>query len=334
MNWSSQIEDDNDTPDQPEPGLDMDGDGLEDFWEYQAGAKALLDWTLYDTDGNGEPDSQADPDGDGLTNLEEYAVSRLLSHMPQIQPHPLRIDLLVELDLMAQRTVPDQLLAKVGEAFASLGVENMDGSTGVGVHFYRDQIDINPQEFDGSFEQRHAFLQNHGSQLDDGKTPDIPLDKMIHIIVAARRTDLAERGGEVVTEAGGDIEKSGLFLYLDVIYELFPQCESTGTPARAPITPEEMIVATLVHEMGHVLQLGHDTMEGGAINYYNIMSVPQSCISAQERAHGIENQDATLGNTESISAPRFSNAAADLMKWTQKISVDTATIHNDIGYEM
>jgi hypothetical protein len=202
------------------------------------------------------------------------------------------------------------------------------------VHFYLDELDIPAQEFDGSFPQRNSFMKNHGPQMDDGESPPLPLAKMIHVVAAARRTDISDRGGEVVTHGDGDVEAAGVFLYYDVIYELFPMCERPVEPVLPPITPEEMIAATLVHEMGHTLQLGHDTTVGGGINYFNIMSVPTSCPEAHMRMHGTGNQDPALGNTESLSAPRFSEAAALIMRFSSKLSVDTAEMEDDDGHEM
>ena len=133
---------------------------------------------------------------------------------------------------------------------------------------------------------------------------------------------------------GDNPQAAGVILYYDVIYDLFPMCERPVDPVLPPITPEEMIAATLVHEMGHTLQLGHDTSLGGGINYFNIMSVPTSCDEAHMRMHGTGNQDPSLGNTESVSAPRFSDSAAALMNFENKLSVEAAMMEDDDGHEM
>ena len=317
-----------------QPGVDTDGDGLDDIWELAAEDSTLLDWTNPDSDGDGTDDGREDYDGDNLTNLEEFAAARLAAHDPARSPHPLRRDLLVELDAMQDRVPDASALDEVAAAFQALPLQNPDQSTGVGVHFDLDELDIPVQEFDGSFSQRNNFLRNHGPQMDDGEDPPLPLDKMIHVVAAARRTDIADRGGEVVTHGDGNPEAAGVILYHDVIYELFPMCERPVDPVLPPITPEEMIAATLVHEMGHTLQLGHDTGAGGGLNYFNIMSVPTSCAEAHMRMHGTGNQDPTLGNTESQSAPRFSDPAADLMNFRNKLSVETAAMEDDDGHEM
>jgi hypothetical protein len=317
-----------------QPGVDTDGDGLDDVWELAAGDSGLLDWANPDSDGDGTDDGREDYDSDGLTNLEEFAASRLTANDPARGPHPLRRDLLVELDAMQGRVPPGSTLDAAAAAYAALPLENIDGSTGVGVHFYPDELDIPSQDFDGSFPQRNNFLRNHGPQMDDGQSPPLPLSKMIHVVVAARRTDIPDRGGEAVPHSDGNPEAAGVFLYHDVIYELFPMCERPVDPVLPPITPEEMITATLVHEMGHTLQLGHDTQAGGGINYFNIMSVPTSCPEAHMRMHGTGNQDPALGATESQNAPRFSQSAAALMKFENKLSVETAEMEDEDGYEM
>ena len=318
----------------PQPGVDTDGDGLDDVWELAADDTSLLDWTNPDSDGDGTDDGDEDYDGDNLTNLDEFAVSRLTAHDPDRSPHPLRLDLLVELDAMVGRTPEAAALDEVAAAYQALPLENVDGTTGVGVHFYLDELDIPAQDFDGSFSQRNNFLRNHGPQLDDGGDPPLPLSKMIHVVVTARRTDIPDRGGEVVTHGDGNPAASGVILYYDVIYEMFPMRERRVEPVLPPITPGEMVAATLLHEMGHTLQLGHDTSAGGGINYFNIMSVPTSCDEAHMRMHGTGNQDPALGNTESLSAPRFSDQAAALMNFENKLSVETAVMEDDDGWEM
>ena len=92
---------------------------------------------------------------------------------------------------------------------------------------------------------------------------------------------------------------------------------------------------TIAHEIGHALQLGHDTEVNDGINEYNIMSVPQGCVDTRSRAHGVGNDDETLGNTEAVSAPRFSLDAVLLMDLEDKLSVDTSRlVDGDDGREM
>jgi hypothetical protein len=319
-----------------QPGKDTDGDGLPDEWEQSWSATAQLDWQNPDSDGDGTGDGQEDYDADGLSNLEELAAGRL-SARNQDQPlSPFHLDLLVELDAMAGHQPPDATLDGVAEAFAALPLADPDGGSGVALHLYLDESGIPAADFDGSFEERNGFFKSHGPQaLDDGLAPPLPLGKLIHMVAAARRTDLPDRGGETVADANGDPEAAGIFLYLTVIYDLFPSCPKTAPPELPAITPEEMITSTGIHELGHSLQLGHDTDVGGGIDNFNIMAVPTSCGEAQMRTHGAGNADPALGATEAVGKPRYSTAAGQLMKFTTRLSVDTAALDNNgAGNEM
>jgi hypothetical protein len=313
---------------------DTDGDGLDDLWEQRYENEDLLDWNNSDSDNNGIADGDEDYDLDGLTNLEEYAAGRMTFMRSPDGPHPLRKDILVEVDYMVDKFILDDEVDEIRAAYSALNIQNVDGSIGVLLHFVLDETDIIDQDFDGSFSQRHEIFKNHGPTFNDYQAPPMPLDKMVHLIIAGRRTDIPQRGGEVVTDVEGDIEKTGVFLYLDVVFENFPQCERPIEPILPPITASEMVVATIVHEFGHLLQLGHDTEVGGGINYYNIMSIPTSCNQAHQRVNGIDNHDQSLGSTQSVSAPRFSDEASLLMEFTNIISIDTALIEDDDGYEM
>jgi hypothetical protein len=318
----------------PMPGRDTDGDGLDDAWEFAAGDPALLDWQNADSDGDGFGDGLEDPDQDGLDNLDEYAASRLRPHRPALQPHPLRRDLLVELDSMVDRHISDEVLDSVMAIYAALPLGNPDGSSGVQVLFHRDQQDIAAQVMTGSLSQRHGLLQANGPTFGDGASPPLPLGRMIHVLVALERSDIPARGGEMVADTDGDVDKSGVIIYRDAIYALHPSCGRTVEPVLPDITFEEAAAATLGHELGHTHQLGHDTSVGGGVNYYNLMSVPTSCSEAQMRAHGDGNSDPELGSTEEAFAPRFSRAAAELMDFGRIISVDTAFLDQENGYEM
>ncbi|MEL6544750.1 MAG: hypothetical protein AAFQ82_08995 [Myxococcota bacterium] len=301
------------------PSADSDSDGLPNDWELAAGDLTLLDPMNADSDGNGVDDGDEDYDFDGLSTLEEFALTRL-SAATLGQPHPLRIDLIVEFDQMVGKAVSDAIVQEAATAFAAADIANVDGTRGVGLHVYRDQIDIPVQSFTQDFGPRNAALSTHGPRFGDSDDPPIPYDQMVHVIVASERSDIPGRGGEVVS--GPTREAAGVFIYFDSIVDTFPVCidPTLGTDAA--------LANTLAHELGHTLQLGHDTEVGGGVNNYNIMSLVSDCESGQRRFFGVGNTDPALGNTESVAAPRFSAAATLLMDFQDRLSVDTGDIND------
>lgn len=319
-----------------DPTVDVDEDGLPDAYEQAAGDVEVLDWQESDTDGDGVLDGDEDPDGDGLTNLEEHALSRLSSSPARAGPDPMRLDLIVELDAMADRRIRASVLAVVVDAYDAAPIESDTGVRGISIHFYRDERGIEPFDLDGSFSQRYQLLSTHSPSFTDTDDPPIPYHKMIHVMVVTSRRDDTFRGGDAVSDRDHSIvENTGVLIYWDTLEELNPQCGVPDDPLMPAITFEEALAATLTHEIGHTLQLGHDTGVGGGVNYWNIMSVPDSCSSAQMRFHGVGNHDEALGNTEELKAPRFSVDAAELMGFTNLLSVHTAIFEDgDNGHEM
>jgi hypothetical protein len=303
------------------PALDVDGDGLDDAWEIAAGDVSRLDPAKLDSDGNGVADGAEDYDGDRLINSVEYALSRL-PVASGVSPSPFRRDLLVELDEMSGRAVADSVLAETAAAYAAL-------PDPIGLLIFRDESAIEAFDFDGSFEQRHEFFAAHGPAFDPSV---LPTSEMIHVAVVTRRTDQEFRGGEVVTHGEGDVERSGVLIFYDALADLHPQCGEDGGPP--DITLDEALASALAHELGHTLQLGHDTEAGGGINYFNIMSVPTTCNEAHQRFHGIGNTDGTLGATDGVGS-RFSAEASALIRFDQRLSVDTAELVNEgVGQPM
>lgn len=315
------------------PGEDRDMDGLDDAWEYEAGDLRYLDWTLADTDGDGTLDGEEDPDEDGLTNLEEFALTRLVPAHPMMSTHPLRVDVPLEVDSMAGTELPMTSLLWLWDAGLEAPVENVPGHPGIGFPAYIDQTGLPRSVFSGSFPERHAFFLEHGPAYTDAGEPLIPYSKLVHVVVALERSDIAGRGAEVVTAADGTIEKTGIIIYYDALRRLHPRCGIPGD--LADIVFEEAVQSSLLHELGHILQLGHDTELGGGINFFNVMALPRSCLESQMRFHGLMNSDMDLGATETAGLSRFSLSAALLMHFRDKISVDTSRlIEHPTGFEM
>ncbi len=224
------------------------------------------------------------------------------------KPDPSWPVLMVELDAMDGRALSQAVLDHATLAFYAAEIN---------IQFERDEETIPPFDFDGSFEQRTQLLAEHRTHPD-----------MIHAISVTRRLDTPGRGGEVVASEDGPLDGSGVLVFWDELASLHPAC---GSPTLPAISAGEARAGTLVHEIGHTLQLGHDTDAGGFVNFYNVMSVPDDCAQAQQRFHGIDNYDATLGATADEAEPRFSTAALQLMDMSNIIGIDTPNL---IGNEM
>lgn len=322
-------------PSDHDPGEDTDGDGLDDAFEIAAGDPTLLDPLRSDTDSDSVLDGEEDPDHDGLTNREELLAHRLGGLIGGEGPHPFRPSLLIELDAMEGRMPSDAVLADAAGAFRALARRNPDGTAGAGLHFYRGQADLALRELTGSFDERARLLSESRGGLEGPHADDLG-PRMIHVVVATLRRDIPSRGGEVITDGTGAIDGTGVLIYHDALEAIHPACGgSSGTGARTPpITFEEALASSAAHEIGHILQLGHDTDAGGGTNFWNVMSVPTSCAEAQRRFHGRDNDDPALGNTEAVSSPRFSSAAEALMRFDRKLSVDVSELDDEDGREM
>lgn len=307
-----------------DPDGDFDGDGLPNRWELDAGDVALLDPTRADTDGDGTEDGDEDFDLDGISTLGEFAFSRLPAATLGTL-HPFRLDLVVELDAMSGRSLSDAEIQEAATAFAAAAIANIDGSSGIGLHVFRDQDNLAPQTFTADFGPRNAVLENNGPRYADAMSPAIPYAQMVHVVVALERTDIPGRGGEAVE--GGNAAEAGLFVYYDALADAFPACGVVGTWPELSFS--QALANTFAHELGHALQVGHDTDVGGGVNPFNVMALVTSCETAQERFNGLGNADATLGNTETEGAPRFSDAATRLMDFENRLSVDTGSIADE-----
>jgi hypothetical protein len=306
---------------------DLDHDGLDDGWENLFNDSRMLS-NLQDSDQNGTIDGDEDFDGDGLLAKQEAALA--FSQSPinlfeTLPPHPFAKDLLIELDYMMGKSLNLQVYQLLFDIWQS---PPFDSIGGIRLHIYEDQM-LPPILLDGSFSQRNQlFLSNPPMSFD----PNFPSHQLIHVIVATKRLDDMSRAGEVVT-AQGNLEASGLLLYYDLLDEIHPRC-GINTPPPVPfITFDEALAGTFAHELGHILQLGHDTQINGE-NPWNLMAVTSGCTSSRQRFHGEGNDDPSLGSTQSIQRSRFSRQASELMRFTEKLSVETDTLINQgLGLE-
>ena len=331
-----------DQPNTPAPprGLDEDQDGLEDYWEWSLNAPELFNWTLSDTDGDGVIDAEEDEDHDGLSALDEQTLSHLFTEYgEELQiyygrlPHPLYRDLLVQIDEMEDQNLDPMALMMVVDAFSALEVftDRLSGlneqqSASVSVHLLIDQ-ELTPIALEGDFETRFSLLRESiafGESYASLSTSTLA-NRFVHLITARERTDDPSRAGEAVNHPD-DLSSSGLIIYTDTIASQHPSCGIDSPPPVPFIERFEAQAGTIIHELGHALQLGHDTNLNGGVNPYNVMSVITGCVSTRQRYHGEGNQDSTLGSTEVEFAPRFSLGASELMRFDAKLSVDVSRL--------
>jgi hypothetical protein len=317
-------------PNRPPEDQDLDEDGLDDRWEWSAGDASRLDWTTADTDGDGTPDGDEDEDGDGLTASEEWAVEsyrRALYSEDQAPArvvdggalNPLRPDLIIELDEMEGRSVSAIALDLAVDAF-DVALSPLTPQ-GIGIHFFRDEA-LPVSSVGGDFESRHQLLASAPPRtFPEG----FPVHQLIHVIASTARTDDGSRGGEVVGHPD-DLNKTGVIIYQDTLAALHPRCGLDDPPPVPFVELDEAQAGALIHELGHALQLGHDTEINGGVNPWNVMAVVTGCVSARQRFHGEGNDDVQLGSTEMISRSRFSGEAIMLMRFQEKLSVDRSEL--------
>ena len=237
-------------------------------------------------------------------------------------------DLLIELDYQAGMQPSSAALGAFVAAYADANVPNLDGSPGINVHVFVDEQDLPVAAMQSDLNSRLNDLGAHGPKNISGEHAA----KMVHVVFASARPDSPSRGGEMIASSAASAEKAGVLVYVEHLQAIFPTCNERASPA---VTLEEATISTFVHEVGHTLQLGHDTDAGGGVNTYNIMATDLgSCGLLKQRTRGVGNTDPDLGAT-SGAAPRFSKAAAALMKLDNKISVEANAFENPPGgYDM
>ena len=294
---------------------DTDADGLLDDWEAMHPA---FDPSNPDSDHDGIPDGAEDDDQDQLSARQEWLSSSLASFPEMVPPRFDQSTVLVELDFMEGFAVEELSLEIARNAFAAIDID---------LRFFVDECNIDFALFDGSFEQRQDFFEDHQAL----NVPTEIAASLIHVMFAARQLDRPFRPAEAISDGGGITNRSGVFIYLEPILDAHPRCGGTGAPS---LKIFEAVGGALVHELGHTLQLGHDTELNGGINFYNVMSQTSSCLEAQRRHRGLGNRNPDLGSTEAVGRPRFSTAARGLMDLRARLSVDTGRLVNGTGYDM
>jgi hypothetical protein len=311
-------------PDTLSPTQDTDGDKLPDVFELASG----LDPKSADTDGDKTPDGAEDDDKDGITAAIELAVWNS-SPVEQRKASPRHRDLLVELDYQTGCAPPASVLSEAIEALDAVLLPNADGKSGIALHIYTDEKNLPVTPMSESLSDRLSYLGAHGPKA-GAAGPQAA--EMVHVMFVSTRPGLPSRGGDTIASSGLPPDNAGVLVYVGNLNAIFPTCTNPYPPA---VSLNEALASTLVHELGHTLQLGHDTAVGGGINSYNIMSTDLGqCELLKHRTRGVGNTDVNLGATIAGGGPRFSKAAALLMKLTNKLSVEANAYEQGNGYEM
>jgi hypothetical protein len=312
------------TPDTLSPNQDTDGDKLPDVFELASG----LDPKKADTDGDKTPDGAEDDDKDGITAAVELEVWKS-SPVEQRKASPRHRDLLVELDYQAGHAPPASVLSEAIEAFDAVLLPNADGKSGIALHIYIDEKNLPVTPMSESLTDRLNYLGAHGPKA-GAAAPQAA--EMVHVMFVSTRPGMPSRGGDTIASSSLPPGNAGVLVYVGNLTAIFPTCTNPYPPA---VSLNEALASTLVHELGHTLQLGHDTTVGGGINSYNIMSTNLGqCELLKHRTRGVGNTDVNLGATAAAGGPRFSKAAALLMKLTNKLSVEANAYEQGNGYEM
>jgi hypothetical protein len=228
---------------------DSDGDGLDDRNET---GEYGTDPTDPDTDGDGLTDgaevhehgtdpTDPDTDGDGLADGVEVAAS---DDTGVVAPDdtgtaapegadPLRMDVFVELDYMAEAEPSPAAIALVTEAYADAPVENPDGSTGISLHVVVD--DRIPTDDRTEWAEMDGLIAEHFDREGMGYRYGVAV-----LDVRANGTDAA---GAAVSGA-----ENGQFMF-----ETVPAAETNATRRTASV---------FMHELGHSVGIASGTFEG------------------------------------------------------------------------
>jgi hypothetical protein len=246
-------------------GPDSDGDGLVDSWE----------------------ENGYDPDADGVIDID----------LPQLGADPMHKDMFVEIDWEASIPPSRSSLQEVREAFAAApidagGVANPDGLPGIDVHFDTGSLSdsiglVGDPEFDGPLGRGTEIPDGPWTfglicvgGLDDGRGCH-PTDNPC---------DLDSAGDKL-----GDCSKTGFSQAKKTYFDFFPRrfvfryiIMNTGAGAgQGELGGDDIWLgsrssATLMHEIGHTLNLSH----GGPRSENGIRNCEPNYLSIMNYRYG------------------------------------------------
>ncbi len=190
------------------------------------------------SDGNetgeyGTDPTDPDTDGDGLADGVEVAAPDDTGVTAPEGADPLRMDVFVELDYMAEAEPPPEAIALVTEAYADAPVENPDGSTGISLHVTVD--DRIPTDDRTEWAEMDGLMTEHFDREGMGYRYAVAV-----LDVRANGTDAA---GAAVSGA-----ENGQFMF-----ESVPEGETNATRRTASV---------FMHELGHSVGIASGTFEG------------------------------------------------------------------------
>jgi len=211
------------------------------------------------------PSVSSDVDGDGLLNqweldgLDVNDDGVIDLDLPAMGADPFRKDLFVEVDAMVGRAPNLVVPILLDQAFADAPVSNIDGSTGITLHFMLDETDLTRVPFGAEFAEFDDIKDDRygtPAQRADPNWPQIrkALLQAVRYCIFADTRDSGNSSG--LGEDPGD----------DSMVTLGAWSTPGGTI--------EQQAGTFMHELGHNLGLGHGGGDGVNYkpNYYSVMN--------------------------------------------------------------
>jgi hypothetical protein len=303
-------------------GQDTDGDRLSDCAETGTGV-------FIDPDDTGTDPNLPDTDGDGLDDGDEVLGTEGFLDLPSMGANPLRKNILLEYDWFndaLEGCIPHShrptsaMISRVAAAFANAPVANPDGSTGITLIQDYGQGGI----FSGG-----NFIADPDGVIDGGVTePEFQSYKAAHFAP----------------------ERLGYFHYV-----LLPHRYNTSSPSsgQAEVPGDDMIVSlaclgntvnvanTIMHELGHNLQLQHGGNEScnykpnynSVMNYrYQFAGVDTDCTPPGDGLLDYSS-DTRLTLNETFLAEWSGICGAPPWDWDGDGVIDSARVVVDINSE-